>query len=167
MGVKKEKPTKDKVKNNWSWSGQQVPIDFDFSDYYGFVYLIEDLTTGKSYVGEKSFWSFVTVDGKVNKKKIESNWREYTSSNKELSTRIKKTKDKRNDNFKFTILSLCTDQSIMKYEECKMMMILGAMTTDKFYNANIKINIMCSYKDYNKRVFINPNIKDVISQYVS
>lgn len=141
---------KKKVTNNWIWQGGlfSEPID----EWYGFIYLMVDKESGKQYIGEKSFYSFKTPKGKTNKKKIESDWVRYPSSNKELSARIKLSGDKRNEKFTFEILSLCKDKSVMHFEEAYWIFKMGCLTTDMWYNENVKINIMSSYKDYYERI---------------
>lgn len=144
------------IENNWiTKEGTNFIISFEDileKEYYGFVYLIEEKDTGRFYIGEKSFISFFTPKGMTNKKKKESDWKTYTSSNKELTARIKKCGELKNEKYSFTILSICKDKSIMKYEECRQMMKFECLTSDKSYNENMKINILCSYKDYSKRV---------------
>jgi hypothetical protein len=140
---------KVKVENNWLWNGES--FTGDISEWYGFVYLIEENLTGKKYIGEKSFFSFKVPKGKVNKKKEESEWKHYPSSNKELSTRIKKSLNK-NEDYKFTILALCKDKSVMHFEEARWIFHYGCMESDNWYNENVKINILCTYKDYSGRV---------------
>ena len=54
---------------------------FNPDEYFGFVYLITCIPTGKMYVGKKNF---------RNKNGKESNWKNYTSSSKELNFDIKK-----------------------------------------------------------------------------
>jgi len=60
----------------------KLPDDIDINDWYGFVYRITNVRTGKRYIGMKSFWSFRVPKGKTNKKKYESNWKKYKSSSK-------------------------------------------------------------------------------------
>ena len=146
------------IENKWTTkTGDTFNITYDEileKDYYGFIYLIEEKDTGKFYIGEKSFISFFTPTGKSNKKKKESNWKSYVSSNKELSARIKKCGNLKNEKYTFTILSICKDKSIMKYEECKFMIQYNVMVNELAYNSNIKINILCQYKDYENRIVI-------------
>jgi hypothetical protein len=140
---------KPKIENGWKFNGEV--FDGPIEDWYGFIYLIEEHKTGKKYVGEKSFWTFRVPKGMKNKKKSESNWKVYPSSNKVLSAAIKASGDKLKD-YSFTILALCADKGIMKYTEILWMCKLGALHDDNFYNENMHINIMTTYKDFDSRV---------------
>jgi hypothetical protein len=61
--------------------GQWTSTQFDPKRYFGFTYLITCIPTGKMYVGKKNF---------RNKNGKESNWKNYTSSSKELNSDIEK-----------------------------------------------------------------------------
>jgi len=141
--------------NEWKYDGKK--FDYDYArileeDWFGFVYLIEELSTGKKYIGEKSFHSFITPKGKKNKKKQESNWKKYPSSNKLLALHIKKVELDRNKKFKFTILALCKDKSVMKIVEAKYMLASHALMSEDWHNDNVKVNVITSYKNYSDRV---------------
>ena len=142
---------KKKIESDWKWKGKILTSE-EINDWYGFVYLIEDIESGKKYVGEKSFWSFKVPKGKVNKKKFESDWKTYESSNKKLKDKIKQAKDDKHKKFKFSILALCKDKSVMKLVEAKWILGLGALMSDDWYNDNIRITVMNTYSDYNERV---------------
>ena len=63
-------------------------------EYQGFVYQITELSTGKKYIGKKNFWSPKTLPKNSKrprkiKTRVESNWREYYGSNKELQENAK------------------------------------------------------------------------------
>jgi hypothetical protein len=62
----------------------------------GFVYIIIDKKTGEAYLGKKQF----VGRGKLNKGQ-QSNWKNYTSSSRELNNRIK---ERGKDDFIFVIL---------------------------------------------------------------
>jgi hypothetical protein len=145
------------VPNAWVMNSEPFEMSYEdilINDYFGFVYLMEEVDTGKKYVGEKGFHSFLTPKGGKNKKKQESNWRKYPSSNALLGLHIKQSEEARNEKFKFTILSICKDKSIMKFDEVRWMMLLGALVSDDYYNDNVKINVMRTYKDYEERVIV-------------
>lgn len=102
------------IKREVNWINK---ID-DISEYEGFVYLIEHKNTQKSYIGKKSYWSRTTkkVIGRKNRKHIlkESDWKKYTSSNKELQNWVKSDGI---DKFKFTILMQCKTKRELTYYE--------------------------------------------------
>jgi ABC-type sugar transport system ATPase subunit len=120
----------------------------------GFIYLITEVKTGIQYIGEKGFISFKTPKGKTNKQRFESNWKEYPTSNVVMSAHIKKSELERNEQFTFEILGLAKDKSVMKFFEAKMMMKYGALESGDFLNENLKLNILCSVKDYATRVVV-------------
>ena len=64
----------------------------DPRNYYGFVYLIENLTNGRKYIGKKLFIFTKTkiVKGKRKKIKTESDWKTYWSSSEELKSDVAK-----------------------------------------------------------------------------
>lgn len=81
---------------------------FDPDSFFGFIYEIEELDTGRLYVGRKQF-------RKKNKKEMK--WREYESSSAELVTLIAM---RGKDAFAFRILILCSGKSQLTYEEERM-----------------------------------------------
>lgn len=112
----------------------------------GFIYKILD-ENGKMYIGQKSIWS--KRKKKFGKKKLaeikdkrkktyeyvvkESNWLNYTGSNKELNENIKSgmtiTKE---------VLQFCFAKKQMSYYEIKFMMIYGVIEPgNNSYNGNI------------------------------
>jgi hypothetical protein len=144
-----------KIDNDWYFNDNKFELTYEEvleKKYYGFIYLIEEVSTGMKYVGQKCFHSFRTPPGKKNKKKFESDWKQYCSSNKVLSYKIKQTELERNDKYKFKMLALCKDKSVLNYCEARMMMIYNVLGSDKYYNENLKLNILVSYDDYYDRV---------------
>ena len=117
------------------------------SPWVGFVYEVTEISTGKLYIGKKHFYSKKTLPGKTNKTRVESDWKTYATSNKYLKPAIKKNPD----NYSFRILYLCRDDSILSYLENKEMMERGALESDKFYNGNLKMNVMSTYVDFDSR----------------
>jgi len=110
------------------------------SDYYGFVYLITNLKTGKLYVGRKYFWSVRKVKGKKRRQKLESDWKTYYGSCKPLLEDIKTIGQ---DSFKREILSLHESKGQVNFSETKLQFQLNVLETlDKsgnklYYNDNI------------------------------
>ena len=144
-----------KVDNQWLFKNEVFNITWEEiqkQKLYGFVYLITELGSGKRYIGEKAFISFRTPKGKVNKQRFESNWKEYPTSNVVMANHIKKSELDRNEKFSFEILGLALDKSVMKFFEAKMMMQYGALESDNYLNENLKLNILCTVKDYQDRI---------------
>lgn len=88
--------------------------EFDPNDFFGFIYEIEEIATGRCYIGKK-FFKHKRKKTKADKSKTkESDWREYTSSCEPLKEAIAlQGKDK----FSFRILSLCSGRCQLTYEE--------------------------------------------------
>ena len=133
-----------------SWQYKNQPVNSieeipNYENVHGFVYLIQDLVTFKSYVGKK-------VLHNVRKKKIsqrvkkqtktrktyertvkESDWKEYYGSSKELTTDIQKYGKQR---FKRIILELCCTKKYLSYCEVAWQIKLDVLRSDS-YNGNI------------------------------
>ena len=112
----------------------------DVGDYFGFVYLITNLTNQRQYIGRKYFWSFRTPKGKKRKVKQESDWKKYYGSCPELKEDIEKIGK---ENFRRNILSLHKTKGKTNYEETRQLFTNNVLTealdtgTPKFYNSNI------------------------------
>jgi hypothetical protein len=111
----------------------------------GFVYLIENTTTGKLYIGRKRMvrrLSRPPLKGRKNRRHYtkESDWRTYTGTCKPLNADIDATGV---GLFGFTILSLHTNQTEMNYHEMGqhfLRNVLQAKMDDGsplYYNDNI------------------------------
>ena len=122
----------------------KLPDDIDINDWYGFVYRITNVRTGKRYIGMKSFWTFRVPKGKTNKKKYESNWKKYRSSSKAV-----KEWDK--EDCSYVILYLCKDKPIMKYIEAKEQMKHEVMESEDWLNDNIRITLMTKMNNIEER----------------
>lgn len=116
-----------------------VPFDteqIDISQYYGFVYMITDITNNKKYIGKKLLWNSkilpVTKTRKRRKKTlVESDWREYYGSSKEVQALVEQHG---RDNFKRVILRLCKSKGECSYYEAKMQFHYDVLLNDEFYN---------------------------------
>ncbi len=101
--------------------------------YVGFVYMITNLTNQKKYIGKKllRFKKTKIVKGRKRKFLIDSDWKRYWGSNKNL---IADVKDLGEDKFCREILRLCLSRSECNYFELKYQIDLGVMESDQFYN---------------------------------
>lgn len=119
------------------WTYQNSTLDEAPEGYEGFVYRITNETSGKFYIGKKSFWSRTTkrVPGKVRKKHItkESNWKDYWSSSPELKAEVKKVGKRF---FKREVLELCGTKRDLTYKEVWWQFKFGVLENDT-YNGNI------------------------------
>jgi hypothetical protein len=148
-------PRLKKIDNEWKFKDEPFKMTYEEileNKYFGFIYLIEEHSTGMNYVGQKCFHSFRTPKGKKNKKKIESDWKIYGSSNKGLAAKVKISELEKNNKYTFTMLAITQDKSSLNYSEVRWMMIANALGSDKWYNDNLKLNIMCTIKDLELRV---------------
>ena len=115
------------------------PTTFDPTTAFGFIYRIDCLATGKSYIGKKNFWSRTrkAIKGKKRKQTVisESNWKEYTSSSNQVNEDIKKFGK---DQFQFLILSIHKTKQELDFHETKTQWQLDVTSSDKFYNGRIE-----------------------------
>ena len=105
-------------------------------DYQGFVYEIVDLYNNKRYIGKKNFWKpkILPKNSKRSRRvrtRVESDWKTYYSSNKELQLLAEK-----NDEvlFERIILRLCKTKGEMSYYEAKLQFDNDVLFRDDYYN---------------------------------
>ena len=124
----------------------------DVEDYYGFIYLIENLVNGRKYIGRKYLTKagYKTVKGKRKKLRVESDWRDYYGS----STSLKEDIDLYGkDNFRRTILRLCKGRGKCNYFETKYIFDTDAILDPKYYNSWVSCKIQTSHV---KALLFNP-----------
>ena len=117
--------------------------------YFGFVYLITNIKSGRKYIGRKYFGTTrrVKVAGKKRRKVIrkDSNWKEYTGSSKELNQDIKTLGML---HFRFEILILGKTKGQVNYLEENIHHRFHVASSYEFYNdcigprrfANVKLD---------------------------
>tara|TARA_R100000664_G_C2699106_1_gene100140 strand:+ start:264 stop:704 length:441 start_codon:yes stop_codon:yes gene_type:complete len=117
--------------------------------YFGFVYLITNLKTGRKYIGRKYFGTTrrVKVAGKKRRKVIrkDSNWKDYTGSSKELNQDIQTLGMWQ---FRFEILILGKTKGQVNYLEENIHHRFHVASSGEFYNdcigprrfANVKLD---------------------------
>ena len=136
--------------NPWIFNGHPF-LSKDIDDYFGFVYCITNLCSGKRYIGRKYFWQHRKPRGKSRRVKSESDWKKYYGSSAELTAERKKIG---NLAFRRTILSLHKSKGLTNFEETRQLFINNVLTesmddgTPAFYNSNILGRYM--RKDYFK-----------------
>jgi len=119
------------------WLYEEKEIDYELvNEYYGFVYLIENIETGKRYIGRKYFTkaSSKQIKGKRKRCRKESDWKDYWGSSSRLLLDIGKEGQ---DKFKRSILRLCKTRGECNYWEAKLQFIHNVLETDDYYNDNI------------------------------
>ena len=120
--------------NKWLFNGQEFDEELA-QQYHGFVYILTEIETGKRYIGKKSFWSNVKPKGATRRKKVESDWRYYYSSSKQIKEIVK---EKGNNSFKREIIALCKLERYMNYLEVKYQFQFNILEEpDGWFNENI------------------------------
>jgi hypothetical protein len=123
----------------------------------GFVYLIENLTNNKKYIGKKTFWQRRKDPKTGRRKKTESNWRAYQGSCDSL---IEDIKELGISNFKKTILYLCPHKKSMSYFETSEQFKRDVIMSEDYYNTNIEGKFFSSERDnIYKKVTISESVQ--------
>lgn len=115
-----------------TWYYDGVPFDDDGTSF-GFVYLIENLITGKKYIGRKYFSKagYKQVNGKRKKIRKASDWETYYGSNETLKREVTELGA---HNFRRTILYLCKSRSECSYFETREIFTRDALLSENYYN---------------------------------
>ena len=112
----------------------------DIGDFFGYVYLITNKSTGKRYIGRKYFVQKRKPKGGKRRVTSESDWKRYYGSCPELKEDIKLLGK---PSFSREILSLHTTKGRTNYEETRQLFLHDVLTktltdgTPAFYNSNI------------------------------
>lgn len=132
-----------------TWYYQGSPVTEPPEDAIGFVYLIENLVSGRKYIGKKlltfSKTSYKVVklkNGTKKRKKIkgrvESDWKEYYGSSDAL---LKDIELLGKDKFKREILYYCKSKAETSYIEMREQVLRKVLETDDYYNGIIQVKI--------------------------
>ena len=125
--------------NPWSYQGTTFTSD-DIDDFFGFVYRITNLQTGKQYIGRKYFTQRRKPRGGKRRVTSESDWKKYYGSSDELKADVK-TFGK--PNFNREIISLHKTLGKTNYEETRQLFLHNVLTealddgTPAYYNSNV------------------------------
>ena len=134
--------------NPWYYKGTTFTSD-DIGDFFGYVYLITNKSTGKKYIGRKYFVQKRKPKGGKRRVTSESDWKKYYGSFPELKADISRYGK---DNFSREILSLHETLGKVNYEETKQLFLNNVLMeslddgTPMYYNSNILGRYM--KKDY-------------------
>lgn len=119
---------------------------FDYTEYYGYIYMTVHTKTGRSYIGKKAFQH--TTNKKLGKKELaelpvtrgkkpvkkqvikESDWKTYYGSASEIKLLPK-------DEMKRYVLMLCKTKKQLTYCETKYLFHYNVLEDDRFINDNI------------------------------
>lgn len=125
--------------NPWLFNDKPFESE-DIGNSEGFCYLIKNNLNGKLYLGRKYFTKLPPKKKGQRRKRVESDWKEYYSSCKELQEDVEKFGK---ENFSRYILSLHPTQGDTNYCETVLLFqnnVLEAVDFKGekiFYNANI------------------------------
>ena len=139
--------TEGSYENPWTYQGTTFTSN-DINGFFGFVYRITNLQSGKQYIGRKYFTQRRKPRGSKRRVTSESDWKKYYGSSEELKADRKLLG---NDLFKREIISLHTTLGKVNYEETRQLFLNNVLTehingTPAYYNSNILGRYM--KKDY-------------------
>lgn len=122
------------------WLYNNEPFETIPENIVGYVYIITNLVNNRRYIGKKNFFFSKTKQVKKKKKriKVESDWKEYYGSNKELLEDVEKYGK---ENFKREILRLCKTKGEFAYYEAKYQFDNNVLESDEYYNSWIMCRI--------------------------
>lgn len=123
------------------WIFQQNEfLEENIGDYYGFVYEITNLNTGKKYIGKKFFYSLKTkiIKGKKKRQKLQSDWKSYYGSNAELQKDVVLLGK---EQFKREILYLCKTKGECGYIEAREQFNKKVLESNNYYNSWIMVRV--------------------------
>ena len=126
--------------NPWLYKNTTFTSD-DIDNFFGFVYCITNLKSGRKYIGRKYFVQKRKPRGGGRRRTSESDWKKYYGSSKELNDDRKCLGE--DTNFKREILSLQRTQGRVNYEETKQLFLNNVLQeilddgTPAYYNSNI------------------------------
>ena len=127
------------------WLYNDKPVDSDvIGEYCGFVYNITNLSNNKQYIGKKLLQRTKTrqVKGKKKRSLVESDWKTYYGSNKELQEDVSVFGI---DKFKREILRLCKTKGECNYFEAKYQFNLEVLENEDYYNCWIQVKVHKSH----------------------
>ena len=112
----------------------------DAEGYFGFVYLITHIPTGRKYIGKKFFTKAATRQVKGKRKKIRksSDWEVYWGSNKKLQEEVKTNGE---EQYTREILHLCKTRSECSYWETWEIFNRHALMNESYYNEWVSCKI--------------------------
>lgn len=129
------------MSTDWLYRGEPF---LDPGEYYGFVYCVTNLLSGRRYIGKKFFWSTKRKQvNKVRKRyKVESDWKDYWSSSDELKEDVRTLGP---ENFKREILHLCKNKGSTNYLEAKEQFVREVLESKDWYNSWIQVKVHRSH----------------------
>ena len=125
--------------NPWLYEGKPFTSD-DIGDFFGYVYVITNKTTGKKYIGRKYFVQKRKPKGGKRRVTSESDWKKYYGSSPELKDAIKLYGK---ESFSREIISLHKTLGKVNYEETRQLFLNNVLTEaldngdPAYYNSNV------------------------------
>lgn len=131
------------------WIYQGAPVQHAPDCAHSFVYEITNTISGRKYIGKKSLLKRKLKKSGNRKSKIfvESDWREYWGSNKELLADIAYYGEV---NFTREILRWCATKGDANYYELKYQILNEVLERDDYYNNYIGSRIHANHLSINK-----------------
>jgi len=125
--------------NPWFYNGVVVDSEI-LEEYLGFVYKITNLASQKKYIGKKLLKRTKTrqVKGKKKRTLVESDWKDYYGSNKELQEDVINLGA---HNFKREIIRFCKTKGECNYFEAKQQFLLDVLENTEYYNSWISVKV--------------------------
>lgn len=132
-------PTKT---SDWTFCGQRFA---DPADWLGFVYVIDNRTDDRRYIGKKLLISTRTrtIKGRRRRTQTESDWRSYWGSNPHVHA----DRDRLGEAaFRRQILYLVRSRGVLSYLEAKTQFDAAVlMRPERFYNGIINCRINATH----------------------
>ena len=134
--------------NPWHYKGTAFTSD-DIGDFFGYVYRITNIESGRQYIGRKYFYQKRKPKGGKRRITSESDWKRYYGSSDELKRDVKEFGK---ESFRREIISLHETLGKVNYEETKQLFLHNVLMealddgTPMYYNSNILGRYM--RKDY-------------------
>jgi hypothetical protein len=123
--------------SDWMYQGRPLT---DPGEAFGFVYMIENRTTGAKYIGKKFFTKAARrqVKGKTKKFRKESDWKSYWGSNARL---VADHALQQYDEWTRTVLYLGCTKAECAYIETLLIFQYHALLRPEFYNEWCSVKI--------------------------
>lgn len=124
-----------------TWTYNNEPFTEIPDGAIGFVYCITNTVTNRKYIGKKNFYFSKTkqVKGKKKKIKVDSDWRTYFGSNRELNEHINLMGEEK---FHREIIRFCKSKSEMNYHELREQMVNDVLLKEnEYYNSYVGTRI--------------------------
>lgn len=118
------------MENNNDIGHWECNFQFNPDEWFGFIYRIIEISTGREYIGKKQFTKTKRkkIKGRKNRKHIKSssNWKEYTSSSDHINEAILKNNK---SNYRFIIESLHKTKGSLHYAEVRSQILEDVLRT--------------------------------------